>query len=124
MNEQAPNTQGQPTGPEGERKPVVFAVRIDPVLREQIEGLRGITEQNVNDVGVEALNDWVTKTLADESIRNKAMAEIDAEERRLHERRSAIAGILGDTATAAEVTSEPTSEATSTSRGGRRPKAN
>ena len=112
MNEQAPATQEQ-TAAEEERKPVVFAVRIDPVLREQIEGLRGITEQSVNDVGVEALSDWVTKTLADETIRNKAMAEIDAEERRLQERRSAIAGILGDTATAIEVPSDTTGEPSS-----------
>ncbi|MDV7219168.1 hypothetical protein [Streptomyces prunicolor] len=112
MNEQAPDMQGQ-TVAEEERKPVVFAVRIDPVLREQIEGLRGITEQSVNDVGVEALNDWVTKTLADEAIRNKAMAEIDAEERRLQERRSAIAGILGDTATAVEAPNVTTGEPSS-----------
>ncbi|WP_262064032.1 hypothetical protein [Streptomyces sp. STR69] len=105
MNEQAPEPQGQ-AGPEEERKPVVFAVRIDPVLREQIEGLRGITEQSVNDVGVEALNDWVTKMLGDEAISQKAMAELDAEERRLQERRSAIAGILGQTITSPEVSTE------------------
>jgi len=98
----------------------VFAVRIDPVLREQIEGLRGITEQSVNDVGVEALEGWVTQTLADEGIRQKAMAELDAEERRLQERRSAIAGILGNTATE-EVASEP--DTPSPGRGSRRPKA-
>ncbi|KPI17261.1 hypothetical protein OK074_8182 [Actinobacteria bacterium OK074] len=113
MTEQAPDIQGQELTPEDERKPVVFAVRIDPVLREQIEGLRGITEQSVNDVGVEALNDWVAKTLEDETTRNKAMAELDAEERRLQERRSAIAGILGQTATAGGASSEAAPEQSS-----------
>ncbi|QKZ22874.1 hypothetical protein [Streptomyces chartreusis] len=108
MNEQAPEVPAQMAGPEEERKPVVFAVRIDPVLREQIEGLRGITEQSVNDVGVEALNDWVTKTLGDEAISQKAMAELDAEEQRLQERRAAIAGILGQAATATETSEEVT----------------
>ncbi|WP_427923633.1 hypothetical protein [Streptomyces sp. cg40] len=51
MEEQAPDIQAQDLVVEEERKPVVFAVHIDPVLREQIEGLRGITEQSVNDVG-------------------------------------------------------------------------
>ena len=121
MNEQAPEVPAQMAGPEEERKPVVFAVRIDPVLREQIEGLRGITEQSVNDVGVEALNDWVTKTLGDEAISQKAMAELDAEEQRLQERRAAIAGILGQQTTAGEVSTESTSEP-STNQGSRRGK--
>ena len=59
MTEQTPEMQGQELTPEDARKPVVFAVRIDPVQREQIEGLRGITGQSVNDVGVEALDDWI-----------------------------------------------------------------
>ena len=107
MEEQAPDRQAQELAVEEERKPVVFAVRIDPVLREQIEGLRGITEQSVNDVGVEALNDWIAKTLEDETVQQKAMAELDAEERRLQERRSAIVGILGQTATAAGTEAAP-----------------
>ncbi|MEU9407546.1 hypothetical protein AB0E08_17955 [Streptomyces sp. NPDC048281] len=106
MEEQAPDMQAQELAIEEERKPVVFAVRIDPVQREQIEGLRGITGQSVNDVGVEALNDWIAKTLEDETVQQKAMAELDAEERRLQERRSAIAGILGQTATAASASDE------------------
>ncbi|WP_159054632.1 hypothetical protein [Streptomyces dysideae] len=102
MSEQHPDTQPQ-VSPEEERKVVVFAVRIDPTLREQIEGLRGITGHSVNDVGVEALTDWVAKTLTDEDVQQKAMAELDAEEKRLQERRNAIAGILGQTATPVEV---------------------
>ncbi|WP_159025276.1 hypothetical protein [Streptomyces pluripotens] len=123
MSEQQPDMQPQVSAAtEEERKPVVFAVRIDPVLREQIEGLRGITEQSVNDVGVEALNDWVTKTLTDEAIQEKAMAELDAEEKRLQERRAAIAGILGQQATGAGTASKAAPEAGTTSRGGRRSK--
>lgn len=102
MSEQPPEMQQQVSAAEEERKVVVFAVRIDPVLREQIEGLRGITGHSVNDVGVEALNDWVAKTLTDEAVQQKAMAELDAEEKRLQERRAAIAGILGQAATPGE----------------------
>ncbi|MBK6015139.1 hypothetical protein [Streptomyces sp. MBT53] len=123
MSEQAPNMPEEVSAPEGERKPVVFAVRIDPVLREQIEGLRGITEQSVNDVGVEALEGWVARTLEDESIRQKAMAELDAEERRLQERRSAIAGILGNTATEGAASERAEPDTPSAGRGGRRPKS-
>lgn len=122
MSEQAPNMPEEVQAPEGERKPVVFAVRIDPVLREQIEGLRGITEQSVNDVGVEALEGWVARTLEDESIRQKAMAELDAEERRLQERRSAIAGILGNTAAEGAASERVEPDTPSAGRAGRRPK--
>lgn len=104
MNEQP--TTPQPESPEEERKPVVFAVRIDPVLREQIEGLRGITGQSVNEVGVEALESWVTQTLSDDTVREKALADLEAEEQRLQERRNAIAGILGQQATP-EAADEP-----------------
>jgi hypothetical protein len=100
MGEQQPVTESQVPNGEDERKPVVFAVRIDPTFRDQIEGLRGITGQSVNEVGVEALNDWVAKTIADDTVRERAMADIDAEARRLEERRAAIAGILGQSATA------------------------
>jgi hypothetical protein len=122
MNEQQPELQPQVPLSEEERKPVVFAVRVDPSLREQLEALRGITGQSVNDLGVEALNDWVTKTLADETISQKAMAEIDAEERRLQERRDAITGILGKKASAGSVSST-TPEADGAKPSGRRGKA-
>ncbi|MFC1421040.1 hypothetical protein [Streptacidiphilus cavernicola] len=98
MSEQQPELQPQ-VAAEEERKVVVFAVRIDPTLREQIEGLRGITGQSVNDVGVEALNLWVTQTLEDEDVQQKAMAELDAEEERLKARRAAITSILGQATT-------------------------
>lgn len=117
MNEQAPDAQEPVLAPEDERKPVVFAVRIDPVLREQIEGLRGITGHSVNDVGVEALNDWVAKTLTDEDVQQKAMAELDAEEKRLQERRAAVEKVLGATATTSSQTADIGS-----GRGGRRGK--
>lgn len=125
MSEQQPDVQPQVSQAEEERKVVVFAVRIDPVLREQIEGLRGITGHSVNDVGVEALNDWVAKTLTDETVQQKAMAELDAEEKRLQERRAAIAGILGQQATVAGASSNtnPTSSARSDRRGKIQPKS-
>ncbi|MET7490607.1 hypothetical protein [Streptomyces sp. NPDC005538] len=122
MTEQAPETQGAAPEAEEERKPVVFAVRIDPVQREHIEGLRGITGQSVNDVGVEALNDWIAKTLSDETIQQKAMAELDEEEKRLQERRSTIASILGNTATEGATSEQAEPDTPSAGRGGRRPK--
>ncbi|MEY9838613.1 hypothetical protein [Streptacidiphilus sp. EB103A] len=122
MNEQQPEMQPQVSLSEEERKPVVFAVRVDPSLREQLEALRGITGQSVNDLGVEALNDWVTKTLADETISKKAMEEIDAEERRLQDRRNTIAGILGKKIGEATTTGEASPEAEPVKRSGRQPK--
>ena len=119
MGEQQPGTPPQVPGGEEERKPVVFAVRIDPALREQVEGLRGITEQSVNEVGVEALTAWVDNKLADEEVREKAMAGIEEEERRLQERRSAIQKVLGATAS----TAEEKPEGGGTGRGGRRGKS-
>jgi hypothetical protein len=118
MTEEQPDIQPQVPLSEEERKPVVFAVRVDPSLREQLEALRGITGHSVNDLGVEALNDWVTKTLADEAVSEKAMAEIEAEERRLQERRDTIAGILGKKANAESVATE----AGPAKRGGRQSK--
>jgi hypothetical protein len=100
MGEQSPDLQPPAPPGEAEQKPVVFATRIDPALREQIEGLRGITGQTVNEVGQEALQGWVAMKLADEEVRAQAMASIDEEERRLQERRSAIEKVLGATASA------------------------
>ncbi|MEU2901197.1 hypothetical protein ACWC4E_35165 [Streptomyces sp. NPDC001273] len=94
MSEQVPNA-------EEEKKLVVFAPRIDPGLREQIEGIRSITGQTINDLGQEALRDWVDKKLADEDVRNKAMEGIQDEERRLQERRAAIEKVLGTSAATA-----------------------
>lgn len=122
MNEQQPGMQPQIPLPEEERKPVVFAVRIDPSLREQIEGLRDITGQSVNDVGVEALTGWVTQTLSDENVQKKAMAGIEAEERRLQERRNTITGILGNKAIVGKNTNEPSPQQGPTKRGSGQPK--
>ena len=100
MDESKPNATPQVApGAEEERAPVVFAPRIDTALRQQVEGLRGVTGQTVNEVGVEALTGWVAMKLADPTIREKAMAEIDAEQRRLNERRASIEGVLGLSAT-------------------------
>lgn len=123
MSEQQPEMQQQVPLSEEERKPVVFAVRIDPSLREQLEALRGITGHSVNDLGLEALNDWVAKTLADETVSQKAMEEIDAEERRLQERRDTIADILGKKASAKSTAGSASPEAEPTKRSGRQPKA-
>ena len=116
MSEQQPSMQPQVPAGEAERKLVVFAPRIDPGLREQIEGLRGITGQTVNEVGQEALQSWVDSKLADEDVRDKAMAGIDEEERRLQERRSAIEKVLGATAS----TSSNKEPRAGSSRSGRR----
>jgi hypothetical protein len=94
MGEQSPGTQSPA---EVEQKMVVFAPRIDPALREQVEGIRGITGQTINEVGREALQGWVEAKLADEGIREKAFAEIDADQQRLQERRASIERVLGGT---------------------------
>lgn len=96
MGEQPPEAmQLEVPGGETEKKMVVFAPRIDPGLRKQIEGLRGITGQTVNEVGQEALQGWIDDKLEEESARDQAMTGIEEEERRLQERRSAIEKVLG-----------------------------
>lgn len=99
MNEQQPDAQPQAPAIEAQRDPVVFAPRITPELREQIEGVRRLTGQTINELGTEALTDWVAKKLGDEDLRTKALAEIDAQEQRLQERRASIASILGQRVT-------------------------
>lgn len=110
MSEQQPDIQPQAAGGEGDRKLVVFAPRIDPGLREQIEGIRSITGQTINDLGNEALQDWVDKKLADEDVRTKAMVGIEEEERRLRERRAAVERVLGSAATTSSDVPSPSSE--------------
>jgi hypothetical protein len=102
MGEQEPDIS-VPAG-EANQKLIVFAPRIDPGLREQVEGIRGITGQTVNEVGQEALRGWVENKLADEGVRSQAMAGIEDEERRLQERKAAIAKVLGQTLPIADET--------------------
>ncbi|HEY3684228.1 MAG TPA: hypothetical protein VGL93_14425 [Streptosporangiaceae bacterium] len=104
--QQADMQKPQETGSENERKQVVFAPRIDPDLREQVEGLRTITGQTINQVGEEALRGWIEGKLADEDVRNKAMEGIEEEKRHLQEREEAIQRVLGQ---AAGATSEDAS---------------
>lgn len=65
----------------------------------------------------------MTKTLADETISQKAMAEIDAEERRLQERRNTIAGILGKKVSETATADESASDGRETMRSSRRGKS-
>ncbi|WP_436495593.1 hypothetical protein [Actinokineospora sp. HUAS TT18] len=115
MEEQIPDMT-PPMTSEG-NKQVVFAPRIDSGLREQVEGIRGITGQTVNEVGQQALRNWVDHKLADEEVRGQAMAGIEEEERRLKERKAAIAKVLGPTATKTDeavVTESQPEESTTT----------
>lgn len=121
MGEQAPGTQPPMPPEETERKLVVFAPRIGSILREQVEGLRQITGQTINEVGEEALQGWVSSKLADEELRAQAMAGIEDEERKLQERREAIAKVLGSTANAPG--GDAPGNGGDTGRGGRRAKA-
>lgn len=105
MAEKELDSQPQDSGSENERKMVVFAPRIDPGLREQIEGLRAITGQTINQVGEEALRGWIEGKLADEDVRSKAMAGIEEEKRQLQEREEAIQRVLGETAGSASAES-------------------
>jgi hypothetical protein len=123
MNEQQPDAQPQAPPVEAQRDPVVFAPRITPELREQIEGVRKLTGQTINDLGTEALTDWVAKKLGDEDLRSKALADIDAEEQRLQERRNSIASILGTVPTATIASGGDVPEVGATSRGSGRSKS-
>lgn len=94
------------TATEAEEPTKVFAPRIPISMREQVEAIQSLTGQNVNEVGVEALGMWITAKLADETLGAQAMAEIEAEQRRLDDRRASLAGVLGQRV-AATSTAEP-----------------
>lgn len=101
MGEQSTAEQVQiPPAAEAEEATKVFAPRIPVSMREQVEAIQNLTGQNVNEVGVEALGMWITAKLADETLGAQAMAELEAEQRRLDERRASLAGVLGQRAAA------------------------
>jgi len=73
----------------------VFAPRIPVTMRQDVEAIQGLTGQSVNEVGIEALTLWMEARLADEALGVQALAEIDAEQQRLDQRRAGLANILG-----------------------------
>jgi hypothetical protein len=117
MEQKSPPGNQPATSPAEAEKMVVFAPRIDPALKEQIEGIRGITGQTINQVGQEALQGWVEAKLADDGIRETAMANLDEEERRLQQRRTSLTRVLGETASGS---AGETPENGGAGRGGRR----
>ena len=70
-------------------------------MRQDIEAIQSLTGQSVNEVGIEALTLWMETRLADEALGAQALAEIDAEQQRLDQRRAGLANILGHNATGA-----------------------
>lgn len=80
--------------PSGDEKKVV-AIRVSPTFKKQLDSVVELTSKTLNEVGVEALEGWVTKTLSDPAIREKAMRNIQAEEQALQERRQALQDMLG-----------------------------
>ncbi|MDT0330884.1 hypothetical protein [Nocardiopsis lambiniae] len=96
----------QPTG-SGEEKKATVAIRVSPSFKQQLDSVVSLTDKTLNNAGVEALEDWVAKILSDASVRDKAMANLEAEERALRERKQALSAMLGgdDTSSTPEGTS-------------------
>ncbi|MFV2194760.1 hypothetical protein [Nocardiopsis sp. LOL_012] len=97
----------QPTG-SGEEKKATVAIRVSPSFKQQLDSVVALTGMTLNNAGVEALEDWVAKILSDASVREKAMANLEAEERALRERKEALAAMLGDDTSTPEGTSRST----------------
>lgn len=88
----------QPTG-SGEEKKSTVAIRVSPAFKQQLDSVVSLTKMTLNNAGVEALEDWVAKILSDPKVRDKAMENLQAEERALNERRQALQNMLrSDTA--------------------------
>ncbi|WP_143765523.1 hypothetical protein [Catenulispora acidiphila] len=96
MGEQ-PAAEQQAAGEEAQ-KTTVFAPRIPVPMRQDVEAIQGLTGQSVNEVGVEALTLWMEAKLADETLGAQALAEIEAEQQRLDQRRASIASLVGQRA--------------------------
>ena len=92
-------TDQQAATSEAEQKMTVFAPRIPVTMRQDIEAIQGLTGQNVNEVGIEALTLWMEAKLVDETLGAQALTEIEAEQERLNQRRAGLANILGNRAT-------------------------
>jgi hypothetical protein len=109
MEEHQPITESQNTGvaPEAEQETRVFAPRIPLSMRQDIEAVQGLTGQNVNEVGVEALALWLKTKLEDPALGAQALAEMDAEQQRLDQRRASLANILGNRAANGAVPQQP-----------------
>ena len=84
----------QPTG-SGEEKKSTVAIRVSPAFKQQLDSVVSLTGMTLNNAGVEALEDWVAKILSDPKVRDKAMENLQAEERALNERRQALQNMLG-----------------------------
>lgn len=96
MNEQVPNTAN--TG-EGLR---TIAIRVNPELRGQFDAVLEITGMSVNTAGTEALEGWIAGKLSDPELQEKAVAQLDEEERAIKARREALQGLIGEGAVALE----------------------
>lgn len=83
----------QPTTSE-EKKTV--AIRVSPELRGRLDSVIQITGISVNDAGTEALEDWIAKKLSDPKVRERALANLEEEERALQARRQSLQGLMGD----------------------------
>ncbi|MFK4102906.1 hypothetical protein ACI2L1_23030 [Streptomyces sp. NPDC019531] len=92
--------------PSGDEKKVV-AIRVSPTFKKQLDSVVELTSKTLNEAGVEALEDWVAKTLSDPTIREKAMQNIQAEEQALQERRRALQDMLGEGEAAAVSEKQP-----------------
>lgn len=85
----------QPTTGSGEEKKSTVAIRVSPAFKQQLDSVVSLTGMTLNNAGVEALEDWVGKILSDPKVRDKAMENLEAEERALNERRQALQNMLG-----------------------------
>jgi hypothetical protein len=85
-----------------------IAIRVSPDLRGRLDSVLQITGMNVNQAGTEALEKWIADKLADPKVRERALRDLEAEQRALEERRKALQGLVGEATTAEASPDKPT----------------
>jgi hypothetical protein len=90
----------QVASPEGERRTI--AAKVSPDLKSRFDSVVQLTGGTVNEAGIEAIEDWIAKKLSDPELRDKAIAQLDTEERELQARRAQLQSLIGEGAVAAE----------------------
>jgi predicted DNA-binding protein len=75
-----------------------IAIRVKPELSGRLDAILNILGITKNQAGIEALEAWVAKKLADPKVRAKALADLEARQRELDGQRTAFQGLIGDDA--------------------------
>lgn len=81
----------QPT--DGEVRTI--AIRVPPAFKQQLDSVVALTGTTLNKAGMEALQDWIAKTLADPKVQQKAREDLAKRKKALEAEAAALDGLIG-----------------------------